>query len=180
MKSLTQCAALCGVALLVIGCRKDDPVQVSTAPRPPTATEAPGPSLSGMSRKQREAHRILATVQHLERGLSALSALDQEGQVAWASGAKPDMAAIAAKLTKIRDATAKTLADDGQQYFKESQPMLEETLTGMNALAGQATLPADAAGSAVLAEALISATDEMDTTTLSREKALNEQPAGGN
>ena len=178
MNAFAKYTTVCLVALLVAGCGKDE-VKVPAAAMPKAMSEASRPSLSGMSRKQRQAHRILETVGHLEAGLAVLTRLEAQGRLVWTSGTRPDLAGPASALARIREETEAVEADAAKEYHGNGLTQLEPVLTQMLALGNQAVPPDGSAESREWASALISAGDAMETTSPLLEDGLKSKALGG-
>lgn len=167
-----HCAAVCAAALLVASCRKEDPARLSSATPPSVTAETAEVPLSSMSRKQREAHRILEAARYLEQGLRALTALERSGQLTWISGNKADLGATAEALSSMREEIARTEADESQQYHHNSLNRLNGLMKQMLEFGNQAVLPQGSKEGREFATALLSATDAMETTSFLQENGL--------
>lgn len=177
MSFLTKYTLVGCAGLLLAACRKEDAPPVSAAASSPAGAGAEEAPLSGMSRKQREAHRILKASEYLEQGLTALTELERKGQLRWNSDNKPDLAAVAAALRSVREETARTESDETKAYHHSSLTLLNESMKQMIGFSNQAILPEGSKESREFAAALISASDVMETTSPLREKGLG--GAGG-
>ena len=177
MNPISKFTIVCLTGLLVASCRKDE-VKVPAAALPQGLSEASRPSLSGMSRKQREGHRILEAIGYLETALAVMTRLDGQSRMVWTSPTKPDLAGPASALARIREETTLEEADIAQQYHSNGQSQLEAVLSQMLALGNQAALPEGSAESSELAAALISATDAIETISPLLEEGLRSRAQG--
>lgn len=157
------------LVLPLTGCRKADPVPAAAEEAVSVSDKEDGVSLAGMSREQREAHRIRQTVGFLDEALAALTALERKEQLTWKSVPKPDLAAFAATLTSVRSELAQSEENGAQSFHNQASGRLDDVFQQILQLSQQTTMPEGAPESREFAGALIGASDAMDTTSEVRD-----------